>query len=54
MCLSTSQEQFLSELFQLCARYQNSGVLAVSVGLEKRFYMVQVELLQLAQCKPVD
>lgn len=54
MCLSTSQDQFLSELFELCTRYKTSGVLAVSAGIDKRFYLVKVELMQLAQSKAVD
>ena len=56
-CLSAIQEQFLSELFELCNRYENSGVLAVSVGNDRCIYLVKVEMLklvELAQPEPQD
>ncbi|NJO78664.1 MAG: hypothetical protein HC827_09100 [Cyanobacteria bacterium RM1_2_2] len=52
--LSALQHQFLTELFDLCSRYQRNGVVAMSMGTDRRFYIVKVELVQLAQCNARD
>jgi hypothetical protein len=53
-CLSAAQERFLAELFELCNRYQNGGVLAVSMGHDRCIYIVKVEMIKLAQSETQD